>query len=286
MKILEHETEAEWLEQRRAGITATDIARLAHGGPATWAQVRSEKRGFGGFRGNRYTEWGKEREPFIAEYAAWLYEDLEPNNRLVESSQHPGFLATPDAIGRLVLGEFKTTVHPWKIDGNDDLQAVKPEYYDQVQWALFVCGYGETVFAWEEHENFVPVRMDHAIIARDDERIAELVEVAERFSTFLAENDSPTEFGDLVSARLALDEEIAALTDQRAAIEAEIRERAGGRDISESYQFGSLSLSWPKPRETFDSTKFKKDHPDLAAGYVKLTPPKQQTLRITGAKND
>ena len=36
-----------WLEARRSGVTATDVARLARGGTNTWVAVRAEKAGAG-----------------------------------------------------------------------------------------------------------------------------------------------------------------------------------------------------------------------------------------------
>src|SRR5690625_426529 len=52
----------EWLRTRSSSVTATDIARLAAGGPAVWATIRAEKQGHRSFHGNKYTEWGKARE--------------------------------------------------------------------------------------------------------------------------------------------------------------------------------------------------------------------------------
>lgn len=278
--ILERTSDAEWFEQRRQHVTATDVARLAHGGPATWAAVKAEKRtGQRAFVGNRFTEWGKEREPVIAEYVQFAH-DVAPNDRVfvLDGTQ---WSATPDGATGKRGGEYKTTNRPWEIWKPADLRDVKPVYYDQVQWAQLVGEFEDTAFAWEVHENFVPVEMKSIIIPRDEERINELVEVALRFVDFLAEDEQPSEFGDLIAAYAERKAEVLAAQEALAQVEKQIRDRAGDRDVSEVTPYGKLSYTWPKPRETFDAARFKKEHKELAAEYVKTTAPKAQTLRIT-----
>lgn len=65
VEIIPRESEEQWLTERRSRVTATDIGRLANGGPSVFAAVKAEKHGVRSFFGNRYTEWGHEREPLI-----------------------------------------------------------------------------------------------------------------------------------------------------------------------------------------------------------------------------
>lgn len=44
MKKLESSNREEWLEQRKQFLTATDIAKIITGGPAAWAEVKSQSR--------------------------------------------------------------------------------------------------------------------------------------------------------------------------------------------------------------------------------------------------
>lgn len=270
-------SEAEWLDERRIRVTATDIARLANGGPAVWAAVKAEKHGAGGFSGNVYTAWGSEREPVIVERLGFLY-DVTPNQSLWVDGN---WAATPDAVSPTRNGEAKTTVRDWgDLDG---LHRVHRDYVDQMQWAMLVRDVGECVLGWEPHENFQPLPIRDLIVPRDEGRIAELVEIAERFRVYLDEDGVVGEFDDLIAL---YSERAAVLAEAQAAVDEVrrlVRVRAGDRsELSVKGPHGSVSMWMPKPSPTFDSAAFRKAHPDLAAEYVK--PGRVQTepsLRIT-----
>lgn len=279
MRFIEHSTQEEWLEQRKRGVTATNVAKLATGSVAAWEQVRLEKLGQSTFTGNAYTRWGHEREPLMIEYAQFIVPNVEPNDLLVEGDD-PRWLATPDGVGEDVLVECKTTVHDWPLVEGKDLIDFKPEYYDQVQWQLFVTGFTECVFVWEPHENFVPTGMKHVFVQRDDDRIGELVKVAEEWLKWRDTAQEPGEFDDLLTeyaqAQAVADEAAKTLDD----VKERIRVRAGDRDLAVKTPFGSISYQTPKPRSTFDSGRFRKEHADLAKEYMKISESKK-TLRVT-----
>ena len=65
IEIIPRTSEDQWLAERMSRVTATDIGRLANGGPSVFAAIKAEKSGARTFFGNRYTEWGNEREPVI-----------------------------------------------------------------------------------------------------------------------------------------------------------------------------------------------------------------------------
>lgn len=275
--VLENASREEWLEQRRTGITATDIARLHYGGPAAWEQVRSEKEGCASaFLGNRYTAWGHEREPVIMGLVSFAY-DIEPNDKLCVYDGDDPWLATPDGLGIGMNAEVKTTVTDWPLA----LESIPKKYLAQVDWAQLVTGASQTAFAWEPHENFVPGEIRTLIIERDDARIAALVETARRFLEFNSEDRVQGEFDDLIAAYCVAASQMAEATSELDQVKARIKERAGEREISAKSPFGSISYSTPKPRVTFDSTGFRKDHPEIASNYMRASPASAPVLRVT-----
>lgn len=267
--------EDQWLAERRTRVTATDIGRLANSGPAGWAAVKAEKLGAAGFRGNRYTEWGHEREPVILGHLGFLH-SIEPNDALYVNG---GRAATPDGVSDGALAEAKTTVRPW--DGLDHLRSDKPQYYDQTQWAQLVCERTRTWFGFEPHENFIPGAVEVFEIPRDDARIGELIEVEARFLDYLAADEKSGEWDEFM-ARYAVAE--AVLKEAQAEVDAlkdEFRDAAGEREVSAKTPFGSISYATPKPRASFDTTAFRKAHADLAEQFTKLIPASKPTLRVT-----
>lgn len=277
--ILETNSRAEWLELRRAYCTATDIARLANGGPSTWAQVRAEKlTGAQSFHGNRYTDYGQSREPFIVDLLTFLY-DVTPNDQ-VHVLDGTKWAATPDAISPTRTGEVKTSVKPLGID-TAALRAIKPTYYDQVQWAMLAADRGECAFAWELNDGFQPGPGAQFLIPRDEERIGRLIETAEEFLAYLDASETPGEWDDLLTEAAQVAREKAEIIDREADVQTRIRERAGDDDLSVKSPLGSISLAYPKPRKTFDQKRFTVEHPDLAAEYMTETAPSKRTLRIT-----
>lgn len=281
VQIIPRESEEQWLAERQTRVTATDIGRLANGGPSVFAAVKAEKHGVRSFFGNRYTEWGHEREPLIVSHLEFEY-DLVANDSLYVNG---GRAATPDAVHTGLLGEVKTTVTDWW-QGDEqftlaELQRVKPQYVDQVLWAQDVCEVDRTVFAWEPHENFVPGRVRKLIIEHDPDRLKVLAEVEARFLDYLHADDQIGEW-DAFMARYA--EAEAVMREAQAAVDElkqELRDKVGDKELAADTPFGKISYSWPKPRASFDTAAFKKAHKELAEEFTKLSPPKAQTLRIT-----
>lgn len=275
LQIIPRESEEQWLRERRSRITATDIGRLANGGPSVFAAVKAEKSGSGGFRGNRYTEWGHEREPVMLQHLSFLY-GIEPNDALYVNG---GRAATPDGAGNGWLAEAKTTVRAW--DDLDDLRQAKPQYVDQVLWAQLVAETDRTVFVFEPHRDFVPDTIRHFEIYRDERRIKQLIEVEERFIEYWHAEAEAGEWDDLMARYADAD---AALREAQATVDAlkeEFRSRAGDREVEARTPFGSISYSTPKPRRVFNQAAFKAEHADLAKKYMEEVPAKAPTLRIT-----
>ncbi|HEY2644552.1 MAG TPA: YqaJ viral recombinase family protein [Galbitalea sp.] len=186
--IASSEDRAVWLKARRSGVTATEISKLEAGG-AAFGRILNEKRsGVESFTGNRYTEYGKAREEFIA---AWVQErfDIAPNKMLYGSERNNLLMATPDGIGsdfngNLVLAEIKTS--------KNNLMKIPRDYYVQMLWQMYVMGAQRVLFAWEQHDDQWPDPQPledeprFQWVERDDTEIARLIEIADRFLEALA----------------------------------------------------------------------------------------------------
>lgn len=145
----------DWLAARRQGITATEVRDLykAASGQRQLLQAELIEKKLGrkkdSFQGNKYTAWGKEREPVIAELVRERY-GINPETRLVRGT-NPRHLASPDGVGvnfdgRLVIAEIKTggkRVIPGTVEF--DLSG----YLAQMVWQLHVIGADECVYAFE-----------------------------------------------------------------------------------------------------------------------------------------
>lgn len=271
-----------WLAERREGITATEVAKLAKS-PAAEVEIRREKAGESTFHGNRYTDWGKAREPHLAAYARGF--GLEPESRVFHSETDSRFLASPDAVGlnfddEVFLGEIKTSKH----DLNPDKEYFwTTTYYDQMQWQMFVTGAVECVFIWEQHDDgwpaptVFPVR--HKWMQREDPRIVELIEVANRF---LDGGEKPqveawqAHYLDAKSDK----EEAQSRMDEAAAALRGLFPDGGAVETP----LGKVSVSFPKPSKRFDSTAFKAAEPDLYKQYQKESPAGEPRVTVTPVK--
>ena len=193
-----------WLAERRTGITATEIKELhmrkiGRRSSKSMQDLIDEKLGrkVDTFRGNRYTDWGKEREPIIA--ARLADEGFSDEHRVFHSITDSRNLASPDGLsvdfdGELEISEIKTAGYDLP-PGSERFDA--KGYLFQVQWSMYVIGAVRCRFVVEERlENpdgsFFPGAEHRYWIERDDALIAELVKLADEF---LAEIDRQREEG-------------------------------------------------------------------------------------------
>ncbi|WP_225735659.1 YqaJ viral recombinase family protein [Gulosibacter chungangensis] len=163
-----------WLAERRRGITATDAARLAT--PTSVKAVAADKIYGSSFSGNAFTDFGRQREPVIAD---WMHREhgIASCGLLFRSEGNPRHLATPDGLAEwgeeVVLAEIKTVNKTWK--------RIPRNYLRQVWWQQYVLGAQRTLFVWERHENFVVQDPEPKFvwIDRDDAEIEKLVKLAD-----------------------------------------------------------------------------------------------------------
>ena len=276
------ESRKQWLEARRKYVTATEVAQLVRRGQDYWDELREIKAGqrtapdISGLPAIRH---GREREALIAPYVQSLEEGMVPNEDLYVRNDR--YAATPDLVGDGIVGEIKTI----KDKRLAKLQAAKGwptgQYYDQVQWQLFVTGAIACVFAWEPYEDWggelVPREdmREHITIHRDEERIKALQEVADAFLDGRGV-DIPTEVQVLLSqlrdVRKEKEHVAQPILDREKGLLDEIKQLAGGK--AATWDSGDIRVTVSAPGETkrFDKKKLFADNPQLAeSDYVTVS---------------
>ena len=276
------ESREQWLEARRKYVTATEVAQLVRRGQDYWDELREIKAGqrtapdISNLPAVRH---GREREALIAPYVQSLEQGMVPNSDLYVRNER--YAATPDLVGDGIVGEIKTI----KDTRLAKLQQAKGwptgQYYDQVQWQLFVTGAIACIFAWEPVEmweaEFVPREdlRDHITIHRDEERINQLREVADAFLDGRGV-DIPPEVQVLLSqlrdVRKEKEHIAQPILDREKQILDEIKQLAGGKAASWDSGDIRVSVSAPGESKRFDKKKLFADNPGLVeADYVTVS---------------
>ena len=263
-------------------MTATEVAQLVRRGQDYWDELREIKSGertapdISGLPAVRH---GREREALIAPYVQSLEEGMVPNEDLYVRNGR--YAATPDLVGDGIVGEIKTI----KDKRLAKLQQAKGwptgQYYDQVQWQLFVTGAIACIFAWEPYEDWdgelVPREdmRDNITIHRDEERIKALQEVADAFLDGRGV-DIPTEVQVLLSqlrdVRKEKEHIAQPIIDREKALLDEIKQLAGGK--AASWDSGDIRVTVSAPGESrrFDKKKLFADNPQLVeSDYVTVS---------------
>ena len=276
------ESREQWLEARRKYVTATEVAQLVRRGQDYWDELREIKAGqrtapdISNLPAVRH---GREREALIAPYVQSLEEGMVPNDDLYVRNGR--YAATPDLVGDGIVGEIKTI----KDTRLAKLQTAKGwptgQYYDQVQWQLFVTGAIACIFAWEPYEDWdgelVPREdmREHITIHRDEERIKALQEVADAFLDGRGV-DIPTEVQVLLSQLRDVRKEkeyiAQPILDREKQLLDEIKQLAGGKAASWDSGDIRVSVSAPGESQRFDKKKLFADNPQLAeSDYVTVS---------------
>ena len=287
-RLLEFDSEQEWLEARKRYFTATMMADLATGGSGARERVYRDRHGLSKpFAGNSYTQWGHERETVLVKYAREHVDSrLEHNTGLYVSTQIEGAACTPDAVGCredgtvAVLAEAKTTKNMWW-----KREDVPDRYLWQIQWQLLVTGAEACVLVFEYHEDFEPQGVDYFLIRPDkdtQERLLALLAQQRDFEADHVEARLPDVFADRVCELSKLKEQARELEDE---LKAEIKEFTGGEDFSYSDDRVQVTLSTPKRSSRFDTAGFKRAEPELYERFMKpgKDPAQRVTLKWKGA---
>ena len=130
-----------WLQARRGGVTATQVAKAAT--KAGFEQAVIDYIDDTQIPDNPYMAFGRDYEPVIARTVHTKFGIL-PNEWLISAKDAPHHLATPDGLSpdHSMIAEIKTTGKDWA-DG-----VIPIQYRRQVQWQLYVTGAERCLFAW------------------------------------------------------------------------------------------------------------------------------------------
>jgi len=169
--IADSRNEAQWLESRRDGVTATDARKLV----LLNGTVSKQRHGLLDSKLHPQPPMefaplahGREREPIIAEWVEATF-GIAHNSRLLHG-QNPRHLATPDGLGEQSVSEIKTSTKP--------LSQALSVYRDQLQWQMHVTGVNQLLFVVE---NRYSLEREHVWVARDSGRILLLATHADKF---------------------------------------------------------------------------------------------------------
>jgi predicted phage-related endonuclease len=168
-----------WLQARREGVTATQVAKAA-AGPGGFQQAVEDYRADFVEQDNPYMAFGRAWEGPISMHLKDEF-GVMPNDWLISSAVSNHYMATPDGLtlGHKAISEVKTTGKDW------NPERIPVQYRRQVQWQLFVTDAEFCYFAWmlreERNGAFVPGWFEPKVITieRDEEMIASLVKVAD-----------------------------------------------------------------------------------------------------------
>lgn len=275
MRLLERTSRDDWLAQRRDYITATDVAYL-YTSPAAWAAIRAEKDGeLSDRQSSPEMQWGIDREAALVRYAQTVDPSIEPNDRVCVHPDGP-WAATPDGIGNDTVCEVKTG----SLSG---LTAARRRHMCQMQWQMWVTGASGCLYVTEERladdMGFTPGERTHEWVDRDEDLIAELVDVAERFLS----GDGVTELDVLIATVVDIRAERDKVADRLAEAEEALRAHIGDRDFAHDGPFGRVSLTLPKPRVSLDQKRLQAEQPDVFSEFTRTSEPGKRTLRVSEA---
>jgi hypothetical protein len=160
-----------WLDARMSGVTASDVANFVEDANVSALVYKKLNNTF---KGNKWTDWGLEREEPILEQVGF-----PPNKGLFKSLDEPRFMATPDGFkyidGELWLCQVKTTSKPWDV--------IPENYIRQCQWEMYIMGAAYNLLVWEQHQDFIPVNLEpmQKVLKRDNEEIERLIKIGYEF---------------------------------------------------------------------------------------------------------
>lgn len=286
----------QWLEARKRFVTATEVAQLARRSDAYWEELREIKMGVREAKDLSHIpaiQHGRKREPHIVPYVQSLEDGMEHNEDLVVRLGR--YAATPDLIGDGIVGEIKTVKDTRLAKLQDTGDWPTSQYYDQVQWQLFVTGAIACIFAWEPVEmwedEFVPREdlRDHITIHRDEERIRQLRSIADRFLDGEAP-ETPDEvkrlLNELEDVRREKERTVAPILEKEKRILDELKTLADGR--AASWGHGNFRVTVTEPRETrrFDKKKLFADHPQLSEKEYTVASMTAPSIRVVENKKE
>ena len=177
----------EWYKARQYGVSATTVAKAAAGPGGYKAELdRALHPEDNVIEDNAYMKFGRDWEKWIVDLIPVEY-GIVHNDWLIAAAEEPRHLATPDGLNEdwSRIAEVKTTGKDWDIE---NLNSIPIQYRRQIQWQMYVTGAQTCVFGWllrleDMFGEFTPgwIEPKFVEIERDDDLIADLIDVAHRF---------------------------------------------------------------------------------------------------------
>lgn len=297
------ETRQPWLDQRRGGVTATEIRDA--GQPAKRREIIQFKvtGQMEDLSHNVYVNHGNLREPMIA---AWVESrfGITPCDAVYSHGENPRHLASPDGItldpftGELMYGapgaavsEIKTSkhdLHPGRLDAGRVLEQIdkssqfaRSNYYTQMQWQMYVMQAELTLFVWEQHNGIVdpetgtfsPIGVPEYAWVRRDQKLIDV----------LVEQVAPKLLADIDAARAGgMADGLPPAGDLPAEHAALIAEYFAGLD-AEAIAKKRKEQAWKALQEIYlakeEGEEFAPDQSIEIPGYAKLTVSTSSTVK-------
>lgn len=177
----------EWYKARQYGVSATTVAKAASGPAGFDAELqRALNPEDHVVEDNAYMRFGRDYEEWIVDNLPQEYAIKHNDWLICGVGADRWHLATPDGLNAdwSIIAEVKTTGKDW--EGS----AIPIQYRRQVQWQLHVTGATKCVFAWllrveSPLGDFTPAWLEPKVVVidRDEDMIADLKDVANRFIT-------------------------------------------------------------------------------------------------------
>lgn len=294
-------TREEWLKIRKLGLGGSDMSAVL--GVNNWrspldvwldktSDTVEEKE-------SEPMYWGTILEDIVAkEFAKRTGWKVRNNNFTLQSEEYPYLLAN---IDREIVGldaglECKTANAFKKEEWQGD--SVPDSYYIQCQHYMAVTGKSSWWIACLVGGN----NFFYKEVPRNDEVIQAIIDTGREFwrlvetKTMPAPDDSKAcsealkklykhsngkaielsaQYNNVIVDYLELKEQLADLESKKRGIENLLKDALGE---NEKGSCGEHYVSWKssKPRETFDSKKFKSDHPEMYTNYIKQGEPSRR----------
>ncbi len=194
-ETIETANRPEWLEARRAGVGASDIAAIMGISPwstpfQVWASKVAE---IPEDEGSEAMRMGRALEGFILDQWELANQEVFDRDQLIRSTDVPIMMATPDGITRTPMPGSRPAVAEAKNRAEWSWDSVPEHYYAQVQWQLAVTGYQIAylivLFAGRHLEPF-EIEADH------DYQTAQILAAGEFWKLVEANEPPPTDGAD------------------------------------------------------------------------------------------
>lgn len=289
---------AEWLEQRKKGVTGTDVSSIV--GVNNWSSstaVYLKKLGeLGETDENEFMYWGTIMEPIIAKEFSKRNENMKVKsaNAILMHPENNWALANIDRLikdenGNMGILEIKTaSEHSKKMWEADE---VPVSYLIQIQWYMYVTGTNYGYFAALLGGNhYIQKRVE-----RDDELIEMLVDASSDFwnnnvlkrvappvdakSSEVLAKLNPQSNGESIELKEGsidtinnldrIKDELNRLEIEKRIEENKLKEELGENEIGVA---GDRKVVWKTiERNSVDSKRLKEEQPEIYEKYLKTT---------------